>query len=1307
MRNIVWSNLCIFLIFSLNLKLTLSVPLGLVNIIKQEQKLDETDYLKIVEDLQNPKNESKMTIFGWLKIENIKKRNDLFQILNIDKENIQNDENLQNNLLKASYFKDDHKSFIDITWLNSQNTFNNITENIILPSKKWFFFSYSFNYEIKKHILTIITFSEVKKVHNIEFMSDYVDFQIEKKFEINIGCFPLLLKSQKLEERNCLDGHLKHLSYIFEFFERGENLYFLNQGHNQKMDFIFDFYKKNEIEQNFSSKDKTETKIILQGKKNFDKKTNLLISKGENSFLINKSLTFIKKNELVNVLSFHFAFKYEEFLPTRFEFFTLNLNENIIVESFLDLQGFNRNFYISIPEYDIEFKTGYLFENEKVNIFDISFVQENDFFYLIFKSGHIFKKSKKFKKIINLEKSELYLLKKNHPYSGNFKIYKTSISDNIRGLIFEESSSDYTNLEKYYPKCKIFENIENTHIKCSVCKSDYLLNEENECINYCSKGKKNIGNICMDCEKKNCPELDQNYFIVTREKFNVFSIKLIKDIYNLKNDLKDIFWISFSKFPTEFDINYQVKEDEFNGTILYVFDFNKNINIDPGVLAFSLKTDITLVDENKNIIQNQVFEFPLKNTNYKIAPYHGTRLVLEKINDDIELRDLESERKQKLLEKYFNNEKEARRKNIKLSLEHNIYTILGFISSILTILLFIVSFIGSLINTENLDDDTFFGFFFQKSIQSFLISKQFAFWLFYSYSLTDNLKNFLSIFYKYTISVHSFDLNDHNKIFNNDKITIWQQMGIIIIFHIILISIYLFFKIIYLLTKKISSNYKFIGYSTHKRMLVTKSKKVSKIVLFHFEFKFLITYILIFSIEYIFFLFHQLKVNKNMLENTIATVMIVIILFLIGLITIFPLKKVTRLWNTGNLEKFGFIYNGIELRGMSKMFQGIQYIYSVLFSVIIMTFNERPTLAISMNFVITVLFALFIIFKRPANHDYWKKEQIFTAFLLVLSKIILLIVVFNNKGQFLGEKLENYLGGMLCILIFMILLWNLLVLLYKIGECVKKLKNIDETMILSKSSDYSLSPTGIKNRVKINDNIFSNQLKKKRSFDKIETNYLEDKNLLSDKKISNENKMQMKSSRKSTPTSNSSTRKKNTGKSSSKSRLFLKSLSSLFDEDAEKKLDKKMFEITEENKEKFIELEKKGSISKHIKTRRSAKEKEVFNEKLDVVDIDFFTDKKSIFNCSLNKNSQIGKLRDLAEKEDKTIIDMNSESSSRKIEDKNKREIIKDISATSGFIESSDQTIEQEDDEDKKNKGKPISLFSNTNNDKIYHYEKF
>ena len=922
------------------------------------------------------------------------------------------------------------------------------------------------------------------------------------------------------------------------------------------------------------------------------------------------------------------------------------------------------------------------------------------------------KYQKNTKKKIDLEKSKLTLLKKKkNSYSGNFKIYKTLISDNIRGIIFGEISLDYTNLEKYFPKCKIFENIENTKINCSICKSDFLLNQKKECVNYCPKGNKNIGNICMKCESENCPELEQNYFNITREKFNVFSIKLIKGIFNLKDNLKDIFWISFSKFPTEFDFNYEIEEDQYNGKIIYIFDFPKNINIDPGVIAFNLKPDIILVDENKNIIQNQVFEFPLKNKSFEIAPYHGNRLVFKTTENNIELKDMESERKEKLLERYFKNEKEARRKNTEKSLDHNIYTILGYIASVITILLFIISFIGSIINTENLDDDTFYGFFFQKSIQSFLISKQFAFWLFYSYSLTDNLKNFLSTFYRYTISVHSFDLNDHNKIFNNVELTIWNQMAIIIIFHIVLISIYIFFKTLYLITKKISSNYRFIGYSTHKRMLVTKSKKISKNVLFHFEFKFLITYILIFSIEYIFFLFHQLKVNTSIFENTLATILILIILFLIGFITIFPLRKVTRLWNTGNLEKFGFIYNGIELRGLSKMFQGIQYIYSVLFSVIIMTFNERPTLAISMNFVITVLFALFVILKKPANHFYWKKEQIFTVCLLILSKIMLLLVVFNNKGQFLGQKFENYLGGALCILIFMILLWNLLVLLYKIGECVKKLKNIDETIILSKSSDYSLSPRGVKNRVKIHGNIFSNQLKKKRSFDKIDTNFLEDKNLLSENKMLSEKKLKLKS-RKSTPTSNSSTRRKNTIRSSSKSKLLLKSLSSLFDEDAEKKLDKKMFEITEENKEKFIELEKKGSISKQIHSRRSAKEKEVFNEKLEVVNIDFFNEKESIFNLNhLNKKTQIGKLKDLAEKNNKTIIEMTSENSSKKFEEKikkkNIRETIKDISATSGFIESSDQTIEQEDDEDRKHKGKPISLFSNTNNDKIYHYEKF
>ena len=69
----------------------------------------------------------------------------------------------------------------------------------------------------------------------ISFGSDFRDFSINRKFEIDIGCFPSELEHQKIEERNCVNGHVKHLSYILDFFEKGENLYFFGFLYSSKI----------------------------------------------------------------------------------------------------------------------------------------------------------------------------------------------------------------------------------------------------------------------------------------------------------------------------------------------------------------------------------------------------------------------------------------------------------------------------------------------------------------------------------------------------------------------------------------------------------------------------------------------------------------------------------------------------------------------------------------------------------------------------------------------------------------------------------------------------------------------------------------------------------------------------------------------------------------------------------------------------------------------------------------------------------------------------------------------------------------
>ncbi len=144
------------------------------------------------------------------------------------------------------------------------------------------------------------------------------------------------------------------------------------------------------------------------------------------------------------------------------------------------------------------------------------------------------------------------------------------------------------------------------------------------------------------------------------------------------------------------------------------------------------------------------------------------------------------------------------------------------------------------------------------------------------------------------------------------------------------------------------------------------------------------------------------------------------------------------------------------------------------------------------------------------------------------------------------------------------------------------------------------------------------------------------------------------------------------------SKILKQSISSLYNEDNEILNDKPM-----------------GKISRIIKTDNALKDDAKFEDesfKIREKEIKLSKNLRSIFNWRIDVKPNFGKIRNLAkDKKMQKLIDLNV--SSEKSSNKKNRSMLEDISSSSMILESSDQTMELDED-DERRLSAPPSLFS-------------
>ena len=391
---------------------------------------------------------------------------------------------------------------------------------------------------------------------------------------------------------------------------------------------------------------------------------------------------------------------------------------------------------------------------------------------------------------------------------------------------------------------------------------------------------------------------------------------------------------------------------------------------------------------------------------------------------------------------------------------------LGYAAAVIFFVSMAIGLFGLFYYCPCLTDRSFYDFYYQKFLQTFLMAQYIAFWLLYNADLPRNLHAFLRGFFRWTVQWHNIFSNraetNHGDIFYKNEFQryfdedVSNQFVISFGFVLLIQGIVLVIALIIWIINKGKQNKlnaeNYNELSQDERIAIKNAATSSERFNNHFWAKLVYTVFMMFIIEtlvfaiYNFYRDHWSIKDARILEFSFALAIIWIII--IALLWFLNLAKAAKseqdLLEHSHDGTWGFITRGLEYSSPArKFFQGIQYLVYGLFAIVLVVAYEKSKVQSSINYVIFALFAFYVIGIRPANTSFWKLEQTGVHILLLIAKTFLFAIVIDDHHslQNMSAKQAWILGYFVVIFAFLVLIWNLLVLLWKLFEHMKKCKD--------------------------------------------------------------------------------------------------------------------------------------------------------------------------------------------------------------------------------------------------------------------------
>jgi hypothetical protein len=564
--------------------------------------------------------------------------NDNIQNVISDSFSITNDEILFLNYMLTNYDQNDvNQSTYELQfYLKNKDFLGDGSKSMKMYSIKnlpfvrnlWTFWAVAANYETGELILYMRVFGPNGYERLQEETLSYPNFSL------NQGSLLLIGATNSNNYFKTLTGYIGEVAYIqmSPFFLKNVEYLWISEmlveetlydGVNAEI--LFDMYEKNGVLNSYGF---NKNKLEIQGNYTpvYTEDKNLLGAK----FSSGSSFTFsdfkYRGSPFVSSHPFNFNFSYKEALPAEYVLLEKGFPGQTGHLSFKLVQtdSGKRKLVINARSANKDFKweSSPIFEeNVSYQVLAGIVVSANQTVHALMKVGNsdlILSPGMVDFENYDFSYKNIKGLNNSGSYSGYILLNRLSIMDNFSGSVLMELENSNKRIQSLSKNCLTRTDYFNGSFGCLTCKKGFVnIVKTRTCEQLCPQGFRNNGvNVCVKCLYPDCSDIPPLTWRVEflNQQNNTYRLIPSRPIYPANIDFNQLLSLNILNMEETKDYTYTLIPGVNNEHVDVKFDFKNNINNNQVDVKFDTSKGDKLYDQNGNLLVGSNFDFKLKNT---------------------------------------------------------------------------------------------------------------------------------------------------------------------------------------------------------------------------------------------------------------------------------------------------------------------------------------------------------------------------------------------------------------------------------------------------------------------------------------------------------------------------------------------------------------------------------------------------------------------------------------------------------------------------------------------------------------------
>ena len=209
-------------------------------------------------------------------------------------------------------------------------------------------------------------------------------------------------------------------------------------------------------------------------------------------------------------------------------------------------------------------------------------------------------------------------LRNNEEYTGNITMNRMNIMDNFSGSVLSGMQQSNQRLGKLAGNCQTRTDYFNGSFGCLVCNDGFVnIPTTRTCAKFCPEGFRNNGsNVCVKCLYSNCsdiPPITWKMELLNAQN-NTYRLIPNRPVSGANIDIAKALGISINQLELNKDYTYNLRPGANNEYVDVAFDFKKNIYNEKVNVNFQPGEGKKFYDLQGNQIAGSEFQFKLNKT---------------------------------------------------------------------------------------------------------------------------------------------------------------------------------------------------------------------------------------------------------------------------------------------------------------------------------------------------------------------------------------------------------------------------------------------------------------------------------------------------------------------------------------------------------------------------------------------------------------------------------------------------------------------------------------------------------------------